>query len=45
VAALCQQLEASGRSGVPPSPELLERLETELDRAGRALTQALPVPA
>ncbi|MDQ3709141.1 MAG: response regulator [Actinomycetota bacterium] len=45
VAMLCQQLEATGRSGAPPSSELVDRLEAELDRAGRALTDTLPVTA
>lgn len=45
VAELCQQLEASSRSDGPTHSELLDRLETELERAERALTAALPMPA
>ncbi len=45
VAALCEQLETAGRSNTDPDPDLLEQLQVELDRAGLALTGALPVPA
>ncbi len=45
VATLCEELEALDRSGTQPRPELLDRLQTELDAAGRALAAALPVPA
>jgi CheY-like chemotaxis protein len=45
VAQLCQELEDAGGSGAPPPVELLDRLETELRRAERALTDALPVKA
>lgn len=45
MATLCEELEALDRSGTQPRPELLDRLQTELDAAGRALAAALPVPA
>jgi HPt (histidine-containing phosphotransfer) domain-containing protein len=45
VAALCQELETCGRSDTAPAPDVLPQLEAQLDRAGRALTGALPVPA
>ena len=42
VTELCQQLEAACRAGAPPSSDLVDRLDRELERAGRALTAALP---
>lgn len=45
VAISCQQLEAAGRSDAMPSAQLLDQLEAELGRAGRALADTLPVTA
>jgi HPt (histidine-containing phosphotransfer) domain-containing protein len=43
VAALCADLEALGRAGeAAATPEVLDRLETELHRAQRALAGLLP---
>jgi len=43
VAALCEQLEIAARAGDTLAFGLLHQLETELDRASRALTDAVPV--
>ena len=45
VARLCEQLETHGRSGSAPGHLLVDELETELDRACRALADAPGVPA
>ena len=37
VAEVCEHLEALGRAGTPPGPELLHQLQREMDVAGRAL--------
>jgi two-component system sensor histidine kinase/response regulator len=42
--ALCGRLEALARSGAEPADALLDQLQAELDRAARALTDALSGP-
>jgi len=44
VRALCGQLEALARTGAEPADELLDQLQAELDRAARALSDALSGP-
>jgi len=44
VRALCGQLEALARTGAEPADELLHQLQAELDRAARALSDALSGP-
>ena len=41
VAEVCEHLEALGRAGTPPGPELLEQLQRELDVAEHALAEML----
>ncbi len=44
VRALCGQLEALACTGAEPADELLDQLQAELDRAARALSDALSGP-